>query len=67
MDTDTIDILFLELSQFTKARTARELELEARVERARLAAVRWREDAKNYIEGTYGYTDIIKILDGDSS
>ena len=32
MDTETLDKLFLELSQFTKAKTAREIELENLVE-----------------------------------
>lgn len=35
MDTETIDRLFLELSQFTKATTANELALRAEVERLR--------------------------------
>ncbi|MCG7915914.1 MAG: hypothetical protein JAY71_18770 [Candidatus Thiodiazotropha weberae] len=37
--TKTIDKLFLELSQFTKARTQRELKLEDAVERAFLAGL----------------------------
>lgn len=34
-ETETIDRLFLELSQFSKAKTRRELELEREVERLR--------------------------------
>ena len=33
IETETIDRLFLELSQFTTAKTARELELQAQVDR----------------------------------
>lgn len=32
METENIDKLFLELSQFTKAKTKRELELEAKLQ-----------------------------------
>ncbi len=34
-DTDTMDMLFLELSQFTKATTAKELKLQERESEAR--------------------------------
>ena len=41
MDTETIDRLFLELSQFTKARTARELALEVEVARLKEIVVEY--------------------------
>ena len=39
METETIDRLFLELSQVTKATTGRELELLKRISEARSAAI----------------------------
>lgn len=45
-DTETIDRLFLELSQFTKAKTGRELELERDAARYRwLRSKRWSDGA----------------------
>lgn len=38
IETQQIDMLFLELSQFTKAKTKREIELEYALEDARLFA-----------------------------
>lgn len=40
METSTIDHLFLELSQFSKAKTKRELELEQKIKSAGTIAVR---------------------------
>lgn len=40
METSTIDHLFLELSQFSKAKTKREIELEQKIKSAGAMAVR---------------------------
>jgi len=44
METETIDKLFLELSQVTKAKTARELELEDLLTSAHAIAIRKGEE-----------------------
>jgi len=48
MTTETLDKLYLEWSQFTGAKTARELQLEAENERLRFAKAQWYQTAQHY-------------------
>jgi len=80
METETIDKLFLELSQFSKAKTGREIQLEKRVElltdllaSARAIAERqgadtmWRRFADRLAEAGIGAVTarLFKILPSD--
>jgi hypothetical protein len=52
METRTIDKLFLELSQFTQAKTGRELELEGELLAAEQRAQKWRDELSKQISST---------------
>lgn len=56
MDTETIDKLFLELSQVTSARTKRERELESDVEELRQALVG--------LVGAHSREELVQIKEG---
>ncbi len=67
-DTDTMDMLFLELSQFTKATTAKELKLQERESEARSIieqAVSHIEFCKDYQRGDMSWLDRARKWLGD--
>jgi hypothetical protein len=70
MTTETIDRLFLELSQVTSAKTKRELELECTA-KASLAfqeqAVKERDEAREDLTTLLRYMDEIYRLEADCS
>jgi hypothetical protein len=58
MTTETIDKLFLEISQFTQAKTARELELLAQRDQLAAELAKVREALKKIATGAYGHLEM---------